>query len=66
MQSRESEMNRTAAALSWSSLLATQHSLLTPHDGRDEHSWTKTAMIKTAQFARKSHAVNMLQQTSNS
>ena len=61
MQSRESEMNRAAAALSWSSLLATPHSLLTSHDRRDEHSWTKTALNKTVQFARKPHAVNMLQ-----
>ena len=61
MQSRESEINRAAAALSWSSLLATPHSLLTSHDRRDEHSWTKTALNKTVQFARKPHAVNTLQ-----
>ena len=61
MQSRENEMNRAAAALSWSSLLATPHSLLTSHDRQDEHSWTKTALNKTVQFARKPHAVNMLQ-----
>ena len=60
MQSRESEMNRAAAALSWSSLLATPHSLLTFQDRRDEHSWTKTALNKTVQFARKAHAVNTL------
>ena len=60
MQSRESEMNRAAAALSWSSLLATPHSLLTSHDRQDEHSWTKTALNKTVQFARKPHAVNTL------
>ena len=61
MQSRESEMDRAAAALTWSSLLATPHSLLTYHDRRDEHSWTKTALNKTVQFARNPHAVNMLQ-----
>ena len=61
MQSRESEMNRAAATLSWSSLLATLHSLLTSQDRQDEHSWTKTALNKTVQFARKPHAVNMLQ-----
>ena len=61
MHGRESEMNRAAAALSWSSPLATLHSLLTSHDRRDEHSWTKTALNKTVQFARKPHAVNMLQ-----
>ena len=61
MQSRESEMNRAAAALSWSRLLATPHSVLTSHDRRDEHSWTKTALNKTVQFARKPHAVKMLQ-----
>ena len=61
MQSRESEINRAAAALSWSSQLATPHSLLTSHDRQDEQSWTKTALNKTVQFARKPHAVNMLQ-----
>ena len=61
MQSKESEINRDAAALSWSSLFATLHSLLTFHDRQDEHSWTKTALNKTVQFARKPHAVNMLQ-----
>ena len=61
MQSRQSEMNGAAAALNRSSLLTTPHSLLTSHDGRDEHSWTKTALNKTVQFARKPHAVNMLQ-----
>ena len=61
MQSRESEMNRAEAALSWSSLLATPHSLLTSHDRQDEHNWTKTALYKTVQFARKPHAVNMQQ-----
>ena len=54
-------MNRAAATLSWSSLLATLHSLLTSQDRQDEHSWTKTALNKTVQFARKPHAVNMLQ-----
>ena len=61
MQSRQSEMNRAAAALSWSSQLATPHSLQTSQDRRDEHSWTKTALNKTVQFTRKPHAVNMLQ-----
>ena len=61
MRSRERDMNRAAAALSWNSLLVTQHSLLTSHDRQDEHSWTKTALNKTVQFARKPHAVNMLQ-----
>ena len=61
MQSRESEINKAAAALSWSSQLATPHSLLTSHDRQDEHSWTKTALNKTVQFARKLHVVNMLQ-----
>ena len=61
MQSKESEMNRAAAALSWSSLLATPHRLLTSHDRKDEHSWTKTDLNKTVQFARKPHAVNTLQ-----
>ena len=61
MQSRESEMNRAAAALSWSSRLATPHSLLTSHDRPDEHSWTKIALNKTVQFARRPHTVNMLQ-----
>ena len=61
IQSRESEMNRAAAALSWSSLLATPHSLLTSHDRRDEHCWTKTTLNKTFQFAKKPHAVNTLQ-----
>ena len=61
MQSRESEKNIAAVDLSWSSLLATPHSLLTSHDRRNEHSWTKTALNKTVQFARKPHAVNMLQ-----
>ena len=42
MQSRESEVNRAAAALSWSSLLVTPHSLLTSHNRQDEHGWTKT------------------------
>ena len=60
MQRRESEMNRAAAALSWSSLLATPHSLLTSHDRRDDHRWTMTARNKTVQFARKPHAVNLL------
>ena len=60
MQSRESEMNRAAAALSWSSLLTTPHSLLTSYDRQDEHSWTKTALNNTVQFARKPHAVNRL------
>ena len=55
------EMNRGAAALSWSSLLATLHSLLTSHDRQDEQSWTKTAMNKTVQFPSKPHALNMLQ-----
>ena len=41
--------------------MATLHSLLTSHDRRDKHSWTKTALNKTVQFARKHHAVNMLQ-----
>ena len=61
VQSRESEINRATAALSWSSLLATPHILLTSHDRRDEHSWTKTALNKTVQSTRKPHAVNMLQ-----
>ena len=61
MQSRQSEMNRAAAALSWSSLLATSNSLLTSHDRRDEHSWTKITLNKAVQFARKPHAANMLQ-----
>ena len=61
MQSRESEMNRAATALSWSSLLATLHSLLTSHDRQDEHSWTKTALNRNVQFVRRSHAVSMLQ-----
>ena len=56
MKSRESEINRAAGALSWSSLLATPHSLQTSHDRWDEHSWTKTALDKTVQFARKPHA----------
>ena len=38
MQNRENEMNRATAALSWSSLLAILHSLLTSHDGQDKHS----------------------------
>ena len=46
VQSRESEMNRAAVALSWSSLLATLHSLLTSHDRQDEQSWTKTVLNK--------------------
>ena len=54
-------MNRAAAALSWTSLLATPHSLLTSHDGQDEHSWTKTALNKTVQFAWKHYAANTLQ-----
>ena len=58
MHSRESEINRAAAALSWSSLLVTPRSLLTSHDGRDEHSWTKTALNKTIPFTRKPNAVN--------
>ena len=41
--------------------MATLHSLLTSHDRRDEHSWTKIALNKTVQFARKPHAVNTLQ-----
>ena len=41
--------------------MATPHSLLTFHDRRDEHSWTKTALNKTVQFAKKPHAVNTLQ-----
>ena len=61
MQSRESEMNKAAAALSLSSLWATPHSLLTSHDRRDEQSRTKTALNKTVQFAGKAHAVNTLQ-----
>ena len=47
MQSGESEINRATAALSWSNLLSTLHSLLTSHDRRDEHSWKKTALNKT-------------------
>ena len=54
-------MNRAADALSWSSLLATPHILLTSHDRRDEHSWTNISLNKTVQFARKPHAVKMLQ-----
>ena len=61
MRSRESEKHRAAVALSWSSLLATPHSLLTSHGRQNEHSWTKTALNKTVQFARKHQAVNMLQ-----
>ena len=61
MRSRESEMNRSAAALSWSSLLATPHSLLTSHDRQDEQGLTKIALNKTVQFARKPDAVNTLQ-----
>ena len=45
MQSRESEINRAADALSWSSLLATPQILLTSHDRQDEHSWAKTALV---------------------
>ena len=56
-------MNRVAAALSWSSLLATPHILLTSHDRQDEHSWTKTALNKTVQFAWKPHAVNTPQKS---
>ena len=61
MQSKESEINRAAAAISWSSLLATPHSVLTSHDRRDEHSWIITALNKTVQFARKPQAVHTLQ-----
>ena len=41
--------------------MATPHSLLTSNDRRDELTWTKTALNKIVQFARKPHAVNMLQ-----
>ena len=54
-------MNRAAAALRWSSISPTPHSLLTSLDGRDEHSRTKTALNRTVQFARRRHAVSMLQ-----
>ena len=61
----KSEIKRAAAALSCSSFWATLHCLLTSHgqyiDRRDEHSWTKTFLNKTVQFARKLHAVSMLQ-----
>ena len=65
MHTRESEMKRAAAALRWSSLWATPHSLLTSHgqyiERKDEHSWTKTTLNKTLQFARKLHTANTLQ-----
>ena len=65
MQTRESEMKRAAVALRWSSLGATPHSLLTSKgyyvDRQDEHSWKKTALNKTFQFARKFHTAIMLQ-----
>ena len=61
MKSRASEMNSQSCSCNLSSLLATLHSLLTSHDRQDEHSWTKTALNKTVQFARKPHAVNLLQ-----
>ena len=60
MQTRESEMNRAATALRWSSLSPTPHSLLTSHDRRDKLRWTKTALNRTVQFARRRHAVSML------
>ena len=41
--------------------MATLHSLLTSHDKQGDQSWRKTALNKTVQFARKPHAVNMLQ-----
>ena len=50
-----------AAALRWSSILPTPHSLLTSHDGQDEHSWTKTAHNRTVQFAGRRHGVSTLQ-----
>ena len=41
------------------------NSLLTSHgqyiDRQDEHSWTKTALNKRFQFARKLHTASMLQ-----
>ena len=51
MHTRESEMKRAAAALRWSSLWATPHSLLTSHgqyiEIQNEHSCTKTHLNKT-------------------
>ena len=53
-------MNRAATALRWSSLSPTPHSLLTSHDRRDKLRWTKTALKRTVQFARRRHDVSML------
>ena len=54
-------MNSAAAALRWSSITPTPQSLLTSYDGRDEHSWTKTALNRVVQFPRRHHTVSILQ-----
>ena len=38
------------------SLLPTPHILLTYHNIRDEHSWTKTSLNRTVQVVKRRHA----------